>query len=71
MSEKQYAKGSTSRPADSSKETSVSQKVEDRVIKEPRPDTAIRSSQSPDPKGSSRMKLRSGNPDPENVMYYI
>ena len=47
------------------------QMVEDRVVKEPRPDTAIRSAQSPDQKGSSRMKLRSGNPDPENVMYYI
>lgn len=62
MTEKTYAEGSTSRRA---------QNLEDRVIKEKRPDTKIRSTQSPDPKGSSRMKLRSGNPDPEKVMYYI
>ena len=62
MGQKYYAEGSTSRRA---------QNLEDRVTKEERPDTKIRSTQSPDPKGSSRMKLRSDNPDPEKVMYYI
>jgi hypothetical protein len=42
MTEKTYAEGSTSRRA---------QNLEDRVIKEKRPDTKIRSTQSPDPKG--------------------
>lgn len=61
MAEKQYADGVTIRKPEAT----------DEVIRKERPNTKIRNAKSPDPKGSSRMKLRNWKPDPEKVQYYI
>ena len=60
--QKKYTEGAKPRKAEN---------FEDRVIEEKGPVTVMRAAKSPDPTGRSRMKLRTHNPDPEKVQYYL